>query len=465
MIQPVEFPLINDYQSKFVTSFLNKNAKPFHQLIAPIGSGISKITLEIILRSIQVFGSQYFLILTSASLVDFFANSLRTKATSIPVINFDDRAYRRLVASVPVGENPWSKPVIAVMSIDFAKRWQVAENISQTNWDLIVVDEAHHLAGQRKDLLRRLVVENKVKRLLLFPISPLDPRSLSINDIETTVWKQGEYVFQSNIQIIKYSFGNAELVLINRLKEILHKQQNTTLSNFITEIMLKLTSSSLYALEQSLTRKLNASKTLGEMDEIDSEKNLNGDIERSEEIEPPEEAFLNKKDISELLDLIDLVADDPKYNSLYNLIQKLQREKESVSICIVSSYASTVSYISSRLAESGLMVYQITGSIGYESVVQTINKFQTKGGVLVISGVQFLKGLEIEKVDEIILYDLYGSIIQIQQKMYILLSRFQKSSMPIINILKEISDILPYEQRQIEAIRASEAIHFTGLLE
>ena len=86
------------------------------------------------------------LIITPAGLRDQWAGELfdrfRLDATVL-----DARALRRLTGSLPVGINPWQAVPIAIASIDFVKQTEVLAVAGACRWDVVVVDEAHGVAG------------------------------------------------------------------------------------------------------------------------------------------------------------------------------------------------------------------------------------------------------------------------------------------------------------------------------
>jgi superfamily II DNA or RNA helicase len=66
---------------------------------------------------------------------------------SIAAANVDAPALRRLMATLPVGLNPWSTQSIAIASIDYIKRPEVLPAAAACLWDLVIVDEAHGVGG------------------------------------------------------------------------------------------------------------------------------------------------------------------------------------------------------------------------------------------------------------------------------------------------------------------------------
>lgn len=63
----------------------------------------------------------------------------------IDAVALDQDGVAEAVASLPPGVNPWSVAAIAVASIDYIKRPDVLAAASAVPFDLLIVDEAHHL--------------------------------------------------------------------------------------------------------------------------------------------------------------------------------------------------------------------------------------------------------------------------------------------------------------------------------
>src|SRR5439155_21590320 len=86
------------------------------------------------------------LILTPAGLreqwIDELARRFDVRSTIV-----DSREIRRRRAELPIGVNPWSTAACAVASHDFVKRPEILSSVAACRWDLLIVDEAHHVAG------------------------------------------------------------------------------------------------------------------------------------------------------------------------------------------------------------------------------------------------------------------------------------------------------------------------------
>ena len=65
----------------------------------------------------------------------------------IDATNADASTLRQITATLPVGVNPWSTFVAAIASVDYLKRSEVLPAAAACRWDLVIVDEAHGVAG------------------------------------------------------------------------------------------------------------------------------------------------------------------------------------------------------------------------------------------------------------------------------------------------------------------------------
>jgi len=86
------------------------------------------------------------LIITPAGLREQWAGELSERFDlQAEVVDF--RAAARRAGTLPYGVNPWATWPIAIVSMDYVKRADVLPAVAASAWDVIVVDEAHGLAG------------------------------------------------------------------------------------------------------------------------------------------------------------------------------------------------------------------------------------------------------------------------------------------------------------------------------
>jgi superfamily II DNA or RNA helicase len=86
------------------------------------------------------------LILTPAGLREPWVREL-SERFAFKAMSVDAAVLRRLAATLPVGVNPWSTVEAAIASVDYIKRPEVLPAVAACRWDVVVVDEAHGVAG------------------------------------------------------------------------------------------------------------------------------------------------------------------------------------------------------------------------------------------------------------------------------------------------------------------------------
>ena len=94
----------------------------------------------------------------------------------------DDDALKDIRNRSELGSNPFDQEALGLISIDFAKQEKVLKDIERSQFDVVIIDEAHHCvrlgnAGDREDSLRRRLAEVLAARtdaLLLLTATPHD---------------------------------------------------------------------------------------------------------------------------------------------------------------------------------------------------------------------------------------------------------------------------------------------------
>ena len=84
------------------------------------------------------------LVLTPASIRLQWAEELRSRFGHVPVV-FDQATLASMAASLPPDVNPWRTASLMVSSIDLVKRPEIRAALDSVPFDVLVVDEAHHL--------------------------------------------------------------------------------------------------------------------------------------------------------------------------------------------------------------------------------------------------------------------------------------------------------------------------------
>ena len=118
------------------------------------------------------------LVLAPAGLCDQWCAELSGRFGMEPVVA-DAAWLRGLRPVLPAAINPWSIPGLLVASIDFAKRPEIRRSIERVRWDAVVVDEAHHAAGDSERRAAAHAFASRARVVLLLTATPHsgDPRA------------------------------------------------------------------------------------------------------------------------------------------------------------------------------------------------------------------------------------------------------------------------------------------------
>ena len=109
--------------------------------------GLGKtIQTGVVLTELRARGAaDRILVIAPAGLRDQWAAELTRFGIDAAIL--DARRLRQIGAALPVGVNPWQTVPVAITSVDFVKRGEVLAAAAACRWDLVVVDEAHGVAG------------------------------------------------------------------------------------------------------------------------------------------------------------------------------------------------------------------------------------------------------------------------------------------------------------------------------
>lgn len=111
------------------------------------------------------------LVLTPSGLRDQWRQELSERFGLDPTV-VDAAELRRRAARLPLGLNPWSTLTLAVASIDYVKRAEVLPAVSACRWDVVILDEAHGVAGDSDRHLAAQVLCARAAYVLLLTATP-----------------------------------------------------------------------------------------------------------------------------------------------------------------------------------------------------------------------------------------------------------------------------------------------------
>lgn len=453
------------HQANFIIEFLSSPLPSHYLLIARPGQGRLAMVGVLIGQMVRGHQLERALFLTTHVEIERQISVILEKyAEGIPVIQIDAQSYRQVQISVKPGINPWSKPILAVGTIDFVKQEHIAENLAGVKWDLVVVDGLHQLVGLRRELLQRLVDLKALDRLML--LSDTMPRIDTfdfITGLQIIEWKPDVRDWDDNplftalreYKVVIYRRTEEEREFLDSLMGYLRQLRGSGAS-LQSHLLLRSASSSLYAIEQSLRKWRN--RLAHEMPF--NHAAIDGDFREKVSLE---ESSLESADLyaaidtasegstadlqmlETLIEKLDRITSDTKLQMLTKLLDRLVSAGSASRICIFASFVTTASYIYSSLRDTRQDVHQIVGSMAYEERECVLQQFAESGGVLVVSSIG-ITGSDLNHADIGINYDLPSNPAEMARR-WAWIDRPYRKSPCVMYAFKDESGSISLEER------------------
>lgn len=471
------------FQADFAVNFIASKDKPYWQLVSPVGTGKTRLTGFMMAYMLEEEAKRRILVLAPAMLLEHWRAELSEMIKSIredlsPLI-IDRKAYLEIESQVPLDENPWPLPAIALMSIDLAKRDDMTKNLSKTIWDLVIFDESHLLTGKRKSLFDYLIKSSVINRALLLTATPSQQPfwnvfTKEINWDEVVDWNgQALYPsFEKKVVNVFFERTGEERAFLNDLEAFSDKLGSLLPhGKFQKSAILRAASSSFYALERGLQRllvswramrnKLAHSIPLTTEDLETTQHQLTVDIDEVEGLEeileaimiPPHEFMALYRKLESLLDRLEEIQTDSKLDSLQFYLKRCSENKCKGYICVWTSFKNTAEYLNSSLQGLGMPVYLLTGSLQSNDIKERILSFKGNAGILIITDVA-LEGITLEFVDECINYDLPLNPLKFEQRWGRFLRAGRESEFRMV-VLRDLSKSLRWEEELLNKLEGT----------
>ena len=116
-------------------------------------------------------GDARVLVVCPASLREQWVDELATRFDLAPTV-LDSGTLARLDLDAVTGANPWAAHRLIVTSVDYVKRAEVMRALESLVWDLVIVDEAHRLAGRSDRHAAAAILGDRARALVMLTATP-----------------------------------------------------------------------------------------------------------------------------------------------------------------------------------------------------------------------------------------------------------------------------------------------------
>ncbi len=411
------------YQQEFLRRFVT-DIRPgsVHLLFAPVGTGKSFALAGAVAELVRAGRIDRILVLAPAPLAARWPFLLGRWDIAPAIV--DGQALRLLRQDLDI-KNRWPAGVY-VMSSDFAKRPDIRDQLETTPWDLVVVDEAHLLSGQRLGLVEGLAANDPAPALLL-ATHVLAKGVQRITQAATVIdWHEAIARFR---EAQEASIGP---MVVSETRQYRRSPDEVMIARKVMEyarqvgpptgmILLKLASSSINSLEGSLIRWVEAPDRLADAND----------------------------QIEDLLLQIEQLRVDSRLDCFKSLVAELvdRGVRHVVAMC---EFRATLDYLVAAVERLDFSVFGLFGGMTDEQGREVLARFESEGGLLITTGVS--EGVSLDFVEAAIHYDLPTSPIAfaMREGRY---NRVGRSQPCTVYFFEDETGALPLENLALRMVR------------
>lgn len=340
------------------------------------------------------------------------------------------------------------------------------EAIINSGWDLIIIDEAHRVAGSSSDVARYklgYLLSQASPYLLLLTATPHNGKTEPFLRLIRLLDEQAFPNYKSIVkeQVAPYLIRSEKREAIDNNGNLLFKKRYTHLvelhwderhslqrqlyemvSSYVSKtydkarrnrkknmcliflmiIMQRMVTSSTAAVRQSLERRLHVllaeetrANTMSETD-LDERDIEDGDVDAMEAISLDRTAEIEElKMIISTAKQAEFQHHDVKVDALFDTIDALQSEDPAQKIILFTEFVGTQAYLKELLESRGYSVSILNGSMDIEERNNALNEFKTNTSIFISTDAGG-EGLNLQFANIIINYDLPWNPMKIEQR-------------------------------------------------
>ena len=398
-------PRYTPYQADFFHRFVSE-AEPgsVHLLVAAPGTGKSFAMAGSICHLVRTGEVRRVLILAPAALVPQWGNFLSDLDQESVAI--DGRALRLLRERI--GNSPEKWPTgLCVMSIDLAKRDDALELVSAVPWNLVVVDEAHLVAGQRLRLVEDLAGKEHPPALLLATSFGGEAIQAFAGRARVFDWRRAVAESRSreghgpemppDRVTRSYRRSDEEVAVARKVLSIARDP-----GNMKDRVLVQRAASSISSLEESLVRWVEApdEPLLATLDGAENP-------EEGQAVPIPESRD-HRGALEQLLQQVEELGSDSKLDCFNTLIGELVGGGVR-HIVVFCEYRATLEYLAAAVERLDFPDYRLHTGMAAEHRREVLDSYHTGGGLLIATSAS--GGVPLDFVEAAIHYDLPLSLM------------------------------------------------------
>jgi hypothetical protein len=389
------------FQVQFLERFLDPASPRFWELIAPVGSGKTHLTLALIQQLYNAEPSARVLVLVPSALRRQWQERL-VPAASFEVQLLDRAAFVDLQSDTSTGGPTWPVGSVFVTSHDLSAVPVISEALSKVSWDLVVADESQLLSGKRARGFFSMLDSGNVRRALLLHASAVKDSESGHVPLATALFQYGDIVdwngtplyaqLPVQFEVISYERSQEERALLNGIDGFAGDLAASGVPSIVAlaDPLLRSAASSIFAADRRLREIVAHLRPL-------RNAIMHGHLEQAEY-----ELFTKEQKLAEATgpatakipglyataeSLIALLAEPPVDTKLLALRKHLESQfQPGQAICVWTGLAATAQYLGASLESFLERCYVLTAEQGLAESTEQMKAFERTGGVLITTG-------------------------------------------------------------------------------
>jgi hypothetical protein len=460
------------HQADFAASVFSPDSNRRQFLLSPPGLGKSYAIGSVIGHALRTnHASRVLVIVPSTALAEQWREIAQRAAEGSKVFRVDRRIIREFEAGAARKRVVLPSHAVFVINAQLARQADVASILSESRWDIIVVDEAHHLSQSKVgvELLENLVRRSPKSRIIFLGDSRITLEAvLAIGGpASVTQWTHGNLVDNEGdplfpkpeIRFVEFARSADETNLLRQLQDFVSSLgEADPVKRQIGIGLLRGAASSLYALEQGLRQ---IRQTRNEL--VHGVHGSNSYLDPDEENSTVEQRVIDSIDLEKktasILEKLDDVETDSKFIALLNVLDEL-KAGESSHVCILTEFSRTATYLAASLQDHYPNLYVLRGDLSFETRESSIKEFGRTGGILIETGAV---AVPTSDVRDVILYDVPLSSSQLDERLGLFLRVRRKQPVTMYFLVDDLKS-LSIESLYVELLLKKKSISNDDIL-
>jgi hypothetical protein len=399
------------HQVEFISSVLNAQSPARFVLNSRPGAG-KGVAISGLVKALNATSAlqQRCLIIAPTGLAVQWSAILQQYA-GVDALMMTAPAYRRIQAETSAETNPWTTHNNIIASVDLVKRPELLREIREAGWSLVVLDEAHQYAATQYAAKRsqRAVAAQGLWNFDKIPIvvangyfgNELDSLTghahaqvVSWVLAELRDWENRPLLPKSVHEIRTFEPSEPE----KEIETFLFRDVARHSPDFAAVLAAKRWSSSAYALEQMLRRRLaedhpSFNPSGSSMDELDI---------LADGTPEPNSRALPTDVCRKLLELLESAPGDSKWLACAQLLREIGVGTERP-VVVFTDFVETAQYVADLAESEGFPAWTLTGSTPLPERLEAVNAVERERGVLVSTSA--VEGTRYPATEHVIHYD------------------------------------------------------------